>query len=180
MRVCRWPWLLAFALAAAGCSRAPAPVVHDLARCALVAERVSHRELVLFGIASAESHQASGMIPAVGEPDDDPHALLRRRARIWFRWPQAAPRVVLLDLAPVMGMSAQAVEVWLNDQSLARLALAPDRHRYAVTLPDAAQRTGRNTLELVFQQVTERQTAYRLKLAARLYARRWPVRTIRC
>ncbi len=140
-------------LAVAGCpASAPKAVVYDLVERLPVAERWSSREVILFGTPAAEPNLALGFFREAGPAAGDRFAWSGRESELSLTWPEAAPRAAILDLAPYSGVKGQSVSVLLNGTPVAKLALNDLRFRYAVPLPQAAQRPGDNRLRFVFAQ----------------------------
>lgn len=157
-------------IAAPGCERATAPVVLDLALTAPIADRATACDLVVFGVPAAEAHQASGFVWAKGTDGGDGHVWAAGRAELRFRWREPEPRFALLDMAPYPGLPAQTVEVFLNENSMGRVALDVGRRRYGVALTAKAQRAGVNVLRLAFATGTPALKPHRLHLAASVYS----------
>ena len=135
----------------AGCPGSPPKVlIYDLADRLPVAERWSSREIVLFGTPAAEPHLASGFFREAGAPRGDRFAWAGREAELSMTWPSAEPRSAVVDVAPYTGVKGQAVEVLLNESPVARMALNDARFRYAIPLPEGAQRAGENRLRFAF------------------------------
>src|SRR5262249_6993022 len=127
----RLPYLCAAVLAAAAslaCPSAPKRVVYDLSRRTGVAERWSSREVLLFGTPAAEPHQAQGFYREAGGGEGDSFLWAGVEAEISLTWPQPAPRVAVLDVAPYG--KGQSAAVLLNGKEVARLALNDLRYRY--------------------------------------------------
>ncbi len=127
-------------------------VIYDLAERLPVAERWSSREVVLFGTPSAEPHLASGFFREAGAPRGDRFAWAGREAEISLTWPAPSPRAAILDVAPYGGARGQAATVSLNETRVTRLALNDIRFRYAIPLPEAAQKAGENRLRFTFDK----------------------------
>jgi arylsulfatase A-like enzyme len=153
------------------CTRpAPLPTLFDLAATAGAADREGPWQVVLFGTPSGISAQLSGFYDAPESAAADPSAWVTRQAEIGVRWPRAAPRAALLDLAPFPGLAAQSLEVLLNDKPVGAFALETRRRRYRVELPTESQEDGFNKLRLAFAATSEAQKNYRKRMSAVLYS----------
>ena len=86
-------------------------------------------------------------------PAEDP----RRRHYLDEAAKKLPPREALLDLQAT-DAGGEAL-VHLNEREIARLALAPGRARYAVSLPEAAQTRRQNRLRVVYPKGAELQSA---------------------
>jgi len=142
--------LAALALAVAGCRHAEKAVVHELVPAVPSAEAEVPWEHLSFGTLAAEPFQEKGFERAHPEPFSDSHAIARTRAQVLLRWSAPAPRMAILDAAPLPDAVGSPVEVRLNDTSVARLSLQEGRRRYAFALPVEAQRPHSNRLALEF------------------------------
>lgn len=130
----------------------PAPVVYDLAARAAVAERSSPREVVFPGVPGYEHYFTEGFhSEGRRSAGATPFLWTKRECALAFDWPEVHTRAAVVDLAPYPGVAGgQRVEVLLNDQRVAELALNDARGRYRVELPGHAQVPGRNSLRLRF------------------------------
>ena len=146
---------LALALGGAACGE-PLVVVLDLAERVPVAEREDPgRELILFGTAASERHEAEGFHPWAGGPGDR-SVLARREVEVAATWDGPLPRIAILDTAPFEAIDAQSVEVALNGTSVAALSLSERRQRYRIPLPEAPQRPGENRIAFEFAKTASR------------------------
>jgi len=150
-----------------GCGKAPLDLAYDLAARAPVAERVSSADVILFGTPESDARLGAGIDE---EPTPSPEGAYRAAsldARVRLAWNAIEPRVAILDAAPWAGIASQSIEVFLNDGSLERLEMSPERHRYLVPLPSRLQREGENTLRFVFPKAVKEGS---LDRAAALYS----------
>lgn len=139
------PVLLAAALAA-GCAK-PRTLQYDLANAA------SHAELALpdgIRVILAPPNVVRpglGFLRQRGEEDAVPVARHERTA--FVSWRRRATRDALLDLEAPGGGEAG---VYLNENEVARLALAAGRRRYRVALPEASQTRRENRVRVVLPE----------------------------
>jgi arylsulfatase A-like enzyme len=157
-----------------GCPGSQKQVVYDLAERVRVAERWSSREVFLFGTSANEPHQVEGFYREGGRLEGDPYVWSKGEAELSLVFPEVRARTAVLDLAPYRGVKSQSVEVRLNGDPLTRLALNDDRHRYRLSLPAEAQKTGENRLRFVFLETgspaRDTGSADRRELAAAFYS----------
>jgi arylsulfatase A-like enzyme len=153
----------------------PKAVVYDLTERVAVAERWSARDVILFGTPAAEPNQAEGFYHEAGGARGDSFAWVGREAEVSLTWPKPAPRAAVVDIAPYRGLKGQAADVLLNGARAAHLVLNDLRYRYAVPLPEAAQRAGDNRLRFVFASTAapadaDPKNADKRQLAAAFYS----------
>jgi arylsulfatase A-like enzyme len=138
-------------LVLAGCPSVPKELVYDLTRRALVAERWSEREVLLFGTPSAEPSLRGGF-HREARIEGEPFLWSKREAELALRLDPVLPRAAVVDLAPYDGVEAQSVEILLNGASVDRFRLGNHRSRHYLSLPAEAQHPGENRLRFVFAQ----------------------------
>jgi arylsulfatase A-like enzyme len=161
---------LALALAAAGCQgRESLPLVLDLAAAAPAAEHDGAWRVIAFGTPSGIAAQFSGFFDAPLPPSGDTAAWVARSVEIGFRLARVEPQAALIDLAPFPGVDNQRAQVFLNDQRVGGLVVAPGRRRYRISLPAAVQREGVNRMRLGFAVSGESQRTFRRRMAAVLH-----------
>jgi len=157
-----------------GCPAPSKLVVYDLAERAMVAERWSSRQVLLFGTPANEPHQVEGFYRQGGRLEGDPYLWTKGEAEVSLAFPEPRPRTAVVDLAPYRGVKNQSVEVRLNGHSVTRFVLNDDRHRYRVLLPVEAQAAGENRLRFVFGETAsparDTGSADQRELAAALYS----------
>ena len=106
--------------------------------------------MLLFGTPSAEPHQAEGFYREASSGEGDAFLWVRGEAEVSLAFDAPAPRRAIADMAPYERIRGQSAEVLLNGRSVGRFTLNDTRHRYAITLPQDAQRSGENRLRFVF------------------------------
>lgn len=161
--------------AAAGCRQSERAVVYDLVRAAPSADAEFPWEYLAFGTLAARPFQEKGFERAPAEPFSDSHAAVRLKPQVLLRWREPAPRLAVLDAAPVPGAAGASASVHLNGKSIGRLVLEDGRRRYAFPLPAEAQRSGGNRFQLEFDLPRAARTAAtaaapEAALPARLYS----------
>jgi len=168
----RGAWRSAVLLAAtAGCvSGPPPPVVYDLVREAPAADLVAPWKLTLFGTPDSQAREAEGFVATPGAGTGDTFARTSPLAAVSFDWANAAERVASIDLASDPRLGGQDVEVTLNQVPIGTITIGARRARFALTLSAAAQRVGRNRIELRFSDATRHVKTLGTRLAGALYA----------
>jgi arylsulfatase len=142
--------------------------VLDLARRAPVADVRARFQTVLFGTPAAEGLQENGFRREGRQDETDVWAASAPTARLLLRWPDPQPRLAVLDVEPYPGIAGQRLEVALNGALMSEVTLQPGRRRYAVELPEGAQRPGGNRIRLRIGE--EEAGAERQPSRARLYS----------
>jgi arylsulfatase A-like enzyme len=160
------------AVAGAAC-RAPAPLVlsYDIAVMAPVADLDAPWRTTAFGTPASARELGAGFLQPTSRRGSDPFAWTQRTAEVNLRWPDAQPRQLVLDMEPYPGVARQAVQAFLNDKPVGRIALEPTRRRYRLELPVEAQWSagGENRLRLEFEAGSGEVEAYGRPIAAALY-----------
>ena len=133
-----------------GCPSAPKEVAYDLARRVGIAERWSAGNVLLFGTPAAEPRQVEGFYREAGGGAGDPFLWVKAEAEVALDWPDATPRLGILDLAPYRSVRDQSIEVRLNGTRVGQFRLNDVRHRYRIALPGEAQKPGENRLRFLF------------------------------
>jgi arylsulfatase len=164
--------LAAAGVSVAGCREAPLVLSCDLAALAAVADHDGPWQTILFGTPESARYVGGGLLQPVLRPSADPFAWAQRSVEIVLRWPNAAAREAVLDMAPYEGLAHQAAAVMLNDTQVGDLVLHAGRQRYRIDLPAGAQWSagGENRLRLEFAAGSQVVEAYGRPIAAALYA----------
>lgn len=164
--------LLVAAVPVAGCRQAPLVLSCDLAGLAAVADRDGPWHTILFGTPESARYVGGGLLQPTLRPSADPFAWAQRSVDLVLRWPDAAAREAVLDMAPYAGLARQAAAIALNDKHVGDVVLQAGRRRYLVELPAKAQWSagGENRLRLEFEAGSQDVAAYGRPIAAALYA----------
>jgi len=150
------------------CRAVARPIGHPLAPEVPAADAETAWTLVRFGTPAAEPFEEQGLdIPL--DRRGETWAAARRRVEIRLRFPEAAPRVAVLDLASFPGVGTQAATVLLNGRRIGAVDVTPERRRVRVTLPVERQQPGENRLGLRFAEAAAPSPPSGHRYAARLY-----------
>jgi len=144
-------------------------VVYDLADRAPFAERVSARDVIMFGWPDGEPHVGPGL-------DGDPETRGRERF-LWARQgatvnlavAEAKDRALIFDLEAYQGIENQRLEVRVNGRSLGEQDVPPIRSRIRFDWPRAAQAKA-NTLDLQFSKSIVSETGDTRDLSAAVFS----------
>ena len=128
---------------------APGSIVHAAAHSAAMSLE-SEPAVLRFGTPEADVREVHGFERMRLDPATEPSVGIRRRAELWLRWPERAPRSAVLDLEVPPRSQYRALRVLLNARRVARLELGPGRRRYAFDLPPERQNEGGNLLSFIF------------------------------
>ncbi len=131
--------LLAAAAAFASC-RGRETVYMDLVALAPAAEHVRPYGFFALGTPGAEPARGPGLLRDAG--GGEPRLWSGRESELQLQLEGIATRAAVLDLTPPPGVVDQRLRVALNGSQVAELEIAPERRRYLVPLPAAAQKTG--------------------------------------
>jgi arylsulfatase A-like enzyme len=142
--------------------------VLDLARRTPVADLEAGFQTIVFGTPAAEGLQENGFRREGRQDQGDVWAAAAPTARLLLRWPSPQPRLAVLDLEPLPGGAGLRAEAALNGEPMAEFVLLEGRRRYAVELPEHAQRPGGNRIRLRFGDPSP--DAGRQPSRARLYS----------
>ena len=131
-----------------------------------MADREAPWDVVLFGSSASFRLFEFGFVDPERGPGGAVMVWSRTEARMRFEWDRPAPRVAILDVEPLPGITDQRMAAYLNDRKLAEAALPPGRSRQRIDLPEAAQAPGRNTLRFEFERALKPADHPRWRLAA--------------
>jgi arylsulfatase A-like enzyme len=158
-----------------GCAPTPLEVSYDLCDRAIVSERWSSREVLIFGAPSSGPQLVDGFYREGGGGSQDPFLWAKPEAEVIVRWDLVRPRAAVVDVMPYRGVKTQSVEVLLNGASVTRFNLGEPRARHGFPLPAERQRVGENLLRFVFSGAAspaelDRANPDRRRLAAAFYS----------
>lgn len=165
-------WLpLALCAALLSCQRrSPEIVAYDLAQLAPFARTQSPWNWQSMGTPSAEPFLEAGFLRSPFTPGQgDAFSPALRRAQFQFIWQDLRKRVVLFDLEPAPGVPQQAAAFTLNQTPIGECDLQGRRQSCRVEVPPAAQRAGRNFLDVRFSAVGPPRAEDGRRVAAHLF-----------
>jgi arylsulfatase len=88
-----------------------------------------------------------------GGPRGDVSATVLPRSTVPLIFPSPFERLAVLDIAPEPGFEGSVLEIAVNLNLLGRFPLAEGRQRLSVTIPQSAQRPGRNRVRFLFPEL---------------------------